>query len=68
MRSATHATFGDPAEVITVTETDTPAPQTGEVLVRTILSAIHNHDLWRVPANMASNRTCPPPAAQKPWV
>lgn len=48
MRSATHATFGNPAEVITVTETDTPVPETGEVLVRTILSAIHNHDLWTV--------------------
>lgn len=48
MKSATHDTFGDPAEVLHLADSPTPEPGPGEVRVRTILSPIHNHDLWTV--------------------
>lgn len=48
MKAAIHDTFGDPAEVMTCRDVDAPTPGTGEVLVRTILSPIHNHDLWTI--------------------
>jgi NADPH:quinone reductase-like Zn-dependent oxidoreductase len=48
MRALTHATFGDAADVLDVTELPTPEPGAGEVRVRTVLSPIHNHDLWTI--------------------
>lgn len=48
MRALVHHSFGDPAEVLAVEEVETPQPGPGQVLVRTILSPIHNHDLWTV--------------------
>jgi NADPH:quinone reductase-like Zn-dependent oxidoreductase len=48
MRSAVHAKFGNPAEVLTLGESPVPQPGAGQVRVRTILAPIHNHDLWTV--------------------
>ncbi len=48
MRAIIHHEFGDPAEVLGVQEVPTPEPGAGEVRVRTILSPIHNHDLWTI--------------------
>ena len=48
MLSALHRTFGEPAEVLTPANAPTPEPKAGEVRIRTILSPIHNHDLWTV--------------------
>jgi NADPH:quinone reductase len=48
MRALIHHTFGDPAEVLTVEEVPTPDPGPGEVRIRTLLSPIHNHDLWTI--------------------
>jgi NADPH2:quinone reductase len=48
MRSASHAVFGDPADVLTPTETTIPEPGPGQARVRMTLSPIHNHDLWTV--------------------
>ncbi|WP_279477529.1 zinc-binding dehydrogenase [Aureimonas sp. SK2] len=48
MKSALHETFGDPAEVLHLADSPAPEPGPGEVRVRTILSPIHNHDLWTV--------------------
>ncbi|QKV19910.1 zinc-binding dehydrogenase [Oricola thermophila] len=48
MRSIIHETFGDPATVLKPGESPDPVAGKGEVLVRTILSPIHNHDLWTV--------------------
>ncbi len=48
MRALVHHSFGDPAEVLAVEEVETPTPAPGQVLVRTLLSPIHNHDLWTV--------------------
>jgi NADPH2:quinone reductase len=48
MRALIHTEFGDPAEVLAVESVPTPQPGSGEVRVRTLLSPIHNHDLWTI--------------------
>lgn len=48
MKSAVHATFGDPVEVMKTADMPLPEPQAGEVRIRMILSPVHNHDLWTV--------------------
>ena len=48
MRSVMHASFGEPAEVLALGDSPTPQPGHGQVRIRTILSPIHNHDLWTV--------------------
>ena len=48
MRAIIHNQFGDPAEVLAVEDVETPEPAAGEVRVRTLLSPIHNHDLWTI--------------------
>ena len=48
MRALIHSTFGDASEVLEVAERPLPEPGAGEVRVRTVLSPIHNHDLWTI--------------------
>lgn len=48
MRSAIHTTFGEPADVLQPGESPVPQPGPGEVRIKTLLSPIHNHDLWTV--------------------
>ena len=48
MRSAIHDVFGDPADVLYLADMPLPEPGAGDVRIRTILSPIHNHDLWTV--------------------
>ena len=48
MRSAFHTTFGEPADVLALEESPVPEPGPGQVRIKTILSPIHNHDLWTV--------------------
>lgn len=45
MRSAIYESFGVPEQVLTTSELPTPAPGPGQVLVKMVLSPIHNHDL-----------------------
>lgn len=51
MRSITHDAFGDPAKVLHLVDSATPEPGAGEVRIRTLLSPIHNHDIWTVQGN-----------------
>lgn len=46
MKAVTYDTFGEPADVLRASDIDRPEPGEGQILVRTILSPIHNHDLW----------------------
>ncbi|GAB3256989.1 zinc-binding dehydrogenase [Kineosporia babensis] len=48
MRAVIHHEFGDPSEVLAVEDVPTPDPGPGEARVRTVLSAVHNHDLWTI--------------------
>jgi len=48
VRALIHSAFGDPTEVLEVAERPKPEPGPGQVRVRTILSPIHNHDLWTI--------------------
>jgi NADPH:quinone reductase-like Zn-dependent oxidoreductase len=48
MRAAVYEAFGDPATVLTLGERPMPEPRAGQVRVRMVRSAIHNHDLWTV--------------------
>ena len=48
MRSAVHQTFGEPAEVLALAKSAVPEPGPRQVRIKTILSPIHNHDLWTV--------------------
>jgi NADPH:quinone reductase-like Zn-dependent oxidoreductase len=48
VRALVHHTFGDPIEVLVVEEVADPVPGPGQVLVRMVLSPIHNHDVWTV--------------------
>lgn len=48
MRSVTYATFGEPGEVLTLGARPVPQPGAGQVRIKTILSPIHNHDLWTI--------------------
>ncbi len=48
MRSVGHDTFGAPEEVLTPRDVPAPRAGAGQVLVRMLLSPIHNHDLVTV--------------------
>jgi len=48
MRSAIHSSFGEPADVLVAGDSSVPEPRPHEVRIKTILSPIHNHDLWTV--------------------
>ncbi|MEJ3405480.1 zinc-binding dehydrogenase [Rathayibacter sp. YIM 133350] len=48
MRALVHSEFGDPATALAVEHRPLPEPAPGQVRVRTLLSPIHNHDLWTV--------------------
>ena len=48
MNAAIFSRFGDPAEVITYTQVERPQPGADQVLVKMLMSPIHNHDLLTV--------------------
>ncbi|GGD14289.1 zinc-binding dehydrogenase [Nocardioides daphniae] len=45
MRALVQHKFGDPGQVLSVEEVPVPEPGPGEVRVRTLMAAVHNHDL-----------------------
>lgn len=59
MRSAIHTTFGEPAGVLHLGESPVPQPGPGEVRIKTLLSPIHNHDLWTVRGQYGYTPTLP---------
>lgn len=48
MRSLIHDSFGEPEDVLHLTEENVPEPSEGQVRIRVTLSPIHNHDIWTV--------------------
>jgi NADPH:quinone reductase len=59
MRSAVFNSYGDPATVLKVEDSPVPNPGPGQVRIKTIMSAIHNHDLLTVSGNYAYKPTFP---------
>lgn len=59
MRSVVHQAFGDPAEVLQLAEMPVPEPGEGQVRIRTVLSPIHNHDLWTVRGSYGNKPALP---------
>ncbi|GLQ89771.1 zinc-binding dehydrogenase [Dyella flagellata] len=59
MRSAIHASFGVPGEVLALGNSPVPEPGAGQVRIRTLLSPIHNHDLWTVRGQYGYKPTLP---------
>lgn len=51
MRALRQHQFGVPAEVLVVEDVPTPTAGPGQALVRTVLSPVHNHDIWTVTGN-----------------
>lgn len=48
MKRAVYTRFGTPQDVLAVDDIDRPAPGPGQVLVRMVLSPVHNHDLMTI--------------------
>ncbi|WP_336720014.1 zinc-binding dehydrogenase [Acinetobacter soli] len=48
MQSVLHKTFGEPVDVLELGEAPVPEPKAGQVRIKTILTPIHNHDVWTV--------------------
>ncbi|WP_436869543.1 zinc-binding dehydrogenase [Acinetobacter courvalinii] len=59
MQSIIHHSFGEPAEVLQLAEMPRPEPKAGEVRIKTILSPIHNHDVWTVRGSYGYKPTLP---------
>lgn len=59
MRTATYETFGKPSDVLELGEAPAPEAGPGQVLARTILSPIHNHDLWTIRGEYGYKPTLP---------
>lgn len=59
MRSAMHHQFGDPAQVLLLSDSPVPEPSPGEVRIRMQLAPIHNHDLWTIRGQYGYKPTLP---------
>lgn len=59
MRAIVQDEFGDPARVLKVEVRPLPEPGAGQVRVRTVLSPIHNHDLWTIRGTYGFKPTLP---------
>lgn len=59
MRSVNHLTFGEPADVLQLGDQPMPEPRPGQVRIRTLLSPLHNHDLWTIRGKYGYKPTLP---------
>ncbi|OBY74159.1 zinc-binding dehydrogenase [Acinetobacter gyllenbergii] len=59
MQSIIHHSFGEPVEVLQLAEMPQPEPKAGEVRIKTIMSPMHNHDVWTVRGSYGYKPTLP---------
>lgn len=59
MRSIIHGNFGEPVDVLEQADMPKPEPKAGEVRIKTIMSPIHNHDVWTVRGSYGYKPTLP---------
>ncbi len=48
MQSIIHKAFGEPVDVLELGDMPIPQPEAGQVRIKTIMTPIHNHDVWTV--------------------
>ncbi len=48
MRVVEYKQYGNPVDVLNLSERPTPEPHAGEIRVKMSMSPIHNHDLWTI--------------------
>lgn len=48
MKSVVYSEFGEPEKVLKYGDMPLPEPKAGEVRIKTLLSPIHNHDIWTI--------------------
>lgn len=65
MQAVTHPVFGEPTEVLELTEAPEPQPGTGEVRVRLLASPSTTTICGRSAANTGSSPSCPRAPAPK---
>ena len=59
MKSIVYTQFGEPETVLALGEVALPEPGPRQVRIRTLLAAIHNHDLWTVRGSYGHKPTLP---------
>ncbi|EOR10273.1 zinc-binding dehydrogenase [Acinetobacter genomosp. 15BJ] len=59
MQSIIHHSFGEPVDVLQLGEMPQPEPKAGEVRIKTIMSPMHNHDVWTVRGSYGYKPTLP---------
>ncbi|KHF77231.1 putative oxidoreductase [Acinetobacter sp. neg1] len=59
MQSIIHQSFGEPVDVLQQAEMPQPEPKAGEVRIKTIMSPMHNHDVWTVRGSYGYKPTLP---------
>ncbi|PXA99166.1 alcohol dehydrogenase [Nostoc sp. 3335mG] len=59
MKSARYSEFGSPDKVLRAEEVEKPRPGPGQVLVRMVLSPVHNHDLMTIAGQYGFKPTLP---------
>lgn len=59
MQRAVYSQFGTPEKVLSTQQAEQPQPGAGQVLVRMVLSPIHNHDLMTIAGQYGFKPTLP---------
>ncbi len=59
MQSIIHQSFGELVDVLQQAEMPQPEPKAGEVRIKTIMSPMHNHDVWTVRGSYGYKPTLP---------
>ncbi|ENX56380.1 MULTISPECIES: zinc-binding dehydrogenase [Acinetobacter] len=59
MQSIIHHSFGEPVDVLQLGDMPQPEPKAGEVRIKTIMSPMHNHDVWTVRGSYGYKPTLP---------
>ena len=59
MQSIIHHQFGEPVDVLALGDMPQPEPKAGEVRIKTIMSPMHNHDVWTVRGSYGYKPTLP---------
>lgn len=68
MHASVYHQFGEPSQVINVEEASLPVPDFNQVRVKTIMSPIHNHDIWTIRGTYGYKPNLPAIGGVRRWV